>query len=491
LKKFAKNVLKINTQINLGSFVEKFLSVSPEIQQVFRNSPTTLQLNKITSEISTRDKTQLINGVVNLAISLIRIDSTKPKIPSIHNYKYDYLKNLSIFQQLSGNVHLVGQQFCGDTDCQFSLLRLSHFIKKIKLKICIDAVKYGKTNYVNLSGFNSSIPSKYIVTNPAQIADSANTQTFSNITYVINMPINSNSVNNMKKRFPYIDSSYQIYKQCVSIQKEHIFTYYFVTLGTNRVTTQNGNIRVKCFNRRSDMIIIEVKPIIRSGLVFNVEYIVISEGISNNYETIGDYHPLNDSKTENVLYSYSKKSIFCNILRGPSIMELGHLCFLFQHTNINSNSKTKVINNSNQLYALNLFCDIKRSQDSAQIEMVKNLNINHVDKPFFIMTQDILCATKALIENVNVIIENKGIHYVFVDISGENINKNKVRQKYSLDQRAKLKNLQRIYNVLNMIPGVKHNALLTNLKSVANKHKNDYNMNMAANDITFLGGEQS
>lgn len=499
LKKFAKAIFGIS-QFTLDNFVNSFLGKSwKNVLGIARNSPSATQINSILSVVQ-KSPSNSISGIVEILAQIVRTNTAKPTMPSIQIYKYEFLKNLLLFQQLSGNIYIVGQKFCSQTDCQITLVRLANIIRKLNLKICIDAVKYSKSGYINLSGVNG-ISSRYLITNPVQIADSANTQSFSTLIY-INSVYNDQSIKDvanylMTLKWLNFSSTYQIHKQCESIQKYHKFTYFFVTrTPLSEFYSKPSYISKKRYNPNIDMFVVKIDPLpfaseAAKKMSFNVKYIIISQ---KDLDFTGEYVPLNNDQNENVIYSYTDQCILSRILRGPSVSEIGDLCDSLQTATISNTSSIKIINNENKLYALNLFCDIKRSQDSAQIEMVKNLNSLDPQKSYFFMTQDLLCASKALIENVNLIIENKGTHFMCVDISNSKNNMQNIQTKYAINDRAKYNKLQAVYKVLNALPVSHQNDLIRNLLKIVKNREEIYksevtakNENTAANALALLG----
>ena len=136
-----------------------------------------------------------------------------------------------------------------------------------------------------------------------------------------------------------------------------------------------------------------------------------------------------------------------------------------------------------------LITDIKRSQDSAQIEMVKALNSelgSGIQGQYFVSTQDILCAAKALIEETNVVIESKGLHYIV--FNHKELERGTINSAFEKRNGAKLlPKASALFGLFKTLDSNQINNVLNHaLKFAKNLEKKPNNMNLYTNILLAL-----
>lgn len=356
--------------IDVQEFLDKFMDLPVKDIKNFGRYTDLLMTHKNTKDIldDIRHKRtfKTFQKLVNFNIQGNLNKNTK-KGPTMDELKKQMVTHAMIMKGLSGKMILA-------TERQVTGYELGNILKHLDIKIAVDAKRYSP-NTNNILGISKLPQNKFIVT-PAQIADSASIYP-AHVKQVTYYPNNHIQLNNIQFRFE--------------------FMYTWIPVSNHQY---GGYTHITIKNNNRDI------PYIK--------YIITN---APNNIIKGERIP----KTNQIMYfDINTKTLYCKKPTGPSVNELGTLgLWLRQLKTIDGKM---YVHKTYYKILLLLLMDIKRSQDSSQIDMIKKLNKNtntNMRPPtnptvHFLLTNDLLCVSKSLIENSNVILESQGNYFVFM-----------------------------------------------------------------------------
>lgn len=526
LYNYAKKFYIGKKQFSFSNFVDSdFIPLTNVNRQLFADIKTSEQMKRYLETIQSNPESERTWKM--MIKNLVTINATKLVVMEgkFDDVKIEFLKEILILQQLSGNIIVIGNKYSLLSDPQYTLSDLRHIVNKNRLNICIDSVKYSKNNhYSNITGIKGINRDRFAV-NVAQLADSANNEA-KILTYIDdgtnNRPdiveyiygisratsgLTSYLSTEYEKNGAIYPFSYRALFQCSSKQSNFTFNYFFITtapyapgnpIKTKDLTkpTISVNVERKKGKRTirgtidyfTDYIFVLITPNAAGNTIYNdyLKHIIINGpyiddldnmGAQNGFYGLDKVNPRKKNPTFHVQFDEKTKTIFTNIYRGPSVFEIGELYDTFYKK---ASQYPKSLNKQTpniQKKIFNLVTDVKRSQDSAQIEMIKVLNSymnSNISNQYFLLTQDLLCAANAVIDGINVIIESKGAHYIVFNntkINGSvpKVTQSNVHNAFSKAHTAVLSpNVKRFLNILSLLPNENSKRILNNAIKIAN-----------------------
>lgn len=347
---------------------------------LFGDNTTILKLITILkpNEIALQNQNRPLN-----VKSAIKIHTSKSTLPiykyttNIDMLKKTFISNLISFYRQSpnnrGNRYLLREMIC-DRSILNEILKLNNII------LLEDSTRYSPLtcNLVKKECVNAD---RFVIS-PAQLSNSAitSTQQYRKHIFINKKSLNLNSTNmkihlkiylmsNMKNR------SLTWYEQCVDKQLHHKFHNY---CGVNK-------------DNKIEVILVKIKANTNNQNILIKNMIIY----------------VNKKKPSNIndRYIYEGDTMHIFEAHGLSVKELDTF-----YSKI-----TKQIKNEDELKRIGwLITDIKRSHDSTQVSFIKEYEKSNTNsKKLYLLTQDILCACKCLIEKVGCVLESKGRYFIF------------------------------------------------------------------------------
>jgi hypothetical protein len=424
LKRGFKSEYKFKGKVKLQTFLTRSMQEAGEggeINTVPSRSMmenTFRKLGFVDRDIETKKFVQTMTNILNPMGDIT---------DDISDFKHAFVQYIMLMKHTSGDLLVIGDPFKPGSTGSSSMTRdtIKYIVKNEKLLIAIDSVAYSK-HKMNMVG-SYGLSSRHLINTPAQLADSANLAVQSDVTYIVNA---------MKTGFTYINDLFKIkyvyHFQCKNEQVYQTFEYYYAVPYVSR-NTANGELKTHVVD--GSFVVVKIRP--KKSTNSFVKTMII-----------GDLKRIPPSFTRvvrNIYYDKKTQIIYCKRYTGLSVNELAYIYCIHTRSRcvkpmlrfLQKYSQKNKINDAIKMYKplvfktsslrksfLHIMTDIKRSQDTTQIDMINAINTIKTEKNrYFLMTHDILCASKAMLENCNVMIENKGAHYI--------VTNNKKVQEYS------------------------------------------------------------
>ena len=318
-------------------------------------------------------RNQKTNITPSGAIESLTIKSTKVlKNPSIGYLKKTLLSNLvSQMRHITTNTYELKSVVCDRNT-------LNEILKKHNITLLIDAVK---NKFVYNTVINEKVNSNFIASSPAQLSNSATTNTNYRHIFMNNVPTNNTNSFTLAKKYGKTNfNKVKWYKQCVDVQLHHEFINYCGVIDS----------KIK-------YIFIQINPLKYDKRFLKIKNMII-------YPDSGSKYPDYDKNTK-TLHIFGSQGISLSSVNNLLKDEL-------EGQNLSSN-KSKIFGW--------LVTDIKRSQDSTQVSYINEYNQKKLNekKKLYLITQDILCACRCILSQVGCILENKGRYFIFSNDIGD------------------------------------------------------------------------
>ena len=319
-------------------------------------------------------RNQKTNITPSGAIESLTIKSTKVlKNPSIGYLKKTLLSNLvSQMRHITTNTYELKSVVCDRNT-------LNEILKKHNITLLIDAVK---NKFVYNTVINEKVNSNFIASSPAQLSNSATTNTNYRHIFMNNVPTNNTNSFTLAKKYDITKSFNKVkwYKQCVDVQLHHEFINYCGVIDS----------KIK-------YIFIQINPLKYDKRFLKIKNMII--------------YP--DSGSNNPDYDRNTKTLHIFGSQGISLSSVNNL---LKDELKNQN----ILSNKSKIFGW-LVTDIKRSQDSTQVSYINEYNQKKLNeqKKLYLITQDILCACRCILSQVGCILENKGRYFIFSNDIGD------------------------------------------------------------------------